>query len=206
MKQGVIILFCILMLTSCDGIKYGRSQEFYNNIRKELPDSLFNNFPKKVSSTYVPFCLIWPASLVNNGSYCGIFIKQNVDDSDFDSEYKKLLNKAVYVTHWGDSCVVGIKEWRSDNKIKKTRLSCSKKLYIVPEYLDETNPFNKWSPGLDISSSAEILVQSCSPGRYLPDEYLLDNDFLPEGYSHGYSKGMIIDKSQKLITHWLIVW
>lgn len=90
------------------------------------------------------------------------------------------------------------------NVIKKNFRDCNTFSYPVPNFwasrfFDEESECN-------LSDEFKIYVLEAKPGVFFNKELLAENNYLPDRWESGFSRGVAISEDKKVIIYWLIIW
>jgi hypothetical protein len=206
-----LIAYTLLIASGCLNVP----DHDYKSRLTKIPQFLRDHFPDQLPDN-------GPSTLITNTdttSHCiSYFLLQYVDDSatKFDISY---LGKQVLATyHAADTNIISIKRetvtyWNPEKKKYYTDKKRDDKYYYpIPYFETENNPFHKGdikdiyssesSSGL--SEDFMIYVFDFKTGNYWKGSK--PSDYLPEGWTNGYSKGIAININKKILIHWFVVW
>jgi len=213
MKRGVILLLFLTCI--CNGC-IQRNKSFleqwldiinadYNEVKKVLPQNILLGFPNKLDSTVFGYMGgIGPYECTNIGFQISKF---------FDGEIIDSVNNVVYQAN--DTCLFVINRFYNKESIDcQKELSEDEKKIVNQSCLIGKKPIpNFWANNFATDSTEcrlpkdfMIFVFDAAAGKFLPDEYLTNRDFMPDEWKHGYSRGMAFSNQKKVLIYWVEIW
>ncbi|MBR8538379.1 hypothetical protein KDU71_22600 [Carboxylicivirga sediminis] len=124
--------------------------------------------------------------------------KSSIAEYPSDAECLLVLNRFATHSNYGYP-----KKHEIDHNI--INLDCYKDLYPIPNFsnfssyqTDETEP--------KLQKEFNIYVLEAKTGRFLAEEDITKGLYMPEEWKHGYSKGVAVNESKKLMIFWVIIW
>jgi hypothetical protein len=92
---------------------------------------------------------------------------------------------------------------KESTKIGKANLL--KSLYLPIPYFSD-GYYNKARTFSGLDSSFVIYIIESKPGIYTDTTFLKKNEYLPNKWEHGFSRGIAVSKSKNQIIYWVTVW
>ncbi|MBE0539115.1 MAG: hypothetical protein IH620_05335 [Ignavibacterium sp.] len=193
---SIIIIFYFL---ACSQPQDERQWIFQKFESKVLNDSI-TQFPESVTSTYKEISIVDPEALkLGIYDYCGIFISNVFTQLEFESEYNKIITSAKKID---GNQIIKVQSKTNIFPDNSKKYKSVDEVYFVPDFKDSLSTIYE----LDLSDNTQIFSISEGKGLFIPKEYLNERNSFPDYFKQGYSKGIFIDKSKKIIVYWLIIW
>ncbi len=191
------IIFWLTLSLSCNEKK----QSFETKVKEfkeQVSNDVFLNFQfaNKEISNIKSQCILFPEAIYASG-YCGIFSSIEFSDEEFKKESDKLLKQSKFETSVFDSCNLYLFD-----SVRLRKKECLVNLFFLPPLYDQFNCLKKSK----FDSTSTILVFESKPGKFTADENLNANEQMPEQWRHGFSNGGILNRRNKEIIYWLIIW
>jgi len=125
-----------------------------------------------------------------------------------------LIKQAKAVYNSSDSCQLIINRFEADQYYDLTKLSDSDKSLIDrPCYKDKLPiPIFQNIQYADnytgrLFSDFALYVLDAEPGMfYKPNDKYEPDNYMPEYWEHGYSKGFAVNKSKDIAVYWIVIW
>lgn len=208
------LVFVIWLAVVIDGCSQGHDIDGDYTAAKKLFESKFiGHFPKAL-----PEVSTFSISEDKVISHPGIWVKSKFEKEVLDSIQREVDAIAIAKYKSSDTCLMLI-----DKHLNKTNwLSFEKEQRKYPEvvaaYSNCTNgkmPIPKfWREGwsetivnpVNLSSDYNLYVLDAKSGRFWDAAKLPNGKFTPEGWGHGYSKGVAINLSTSTIIFWFDIW
>jgi hypothetical protein len=193
---SLIIVFYIL---ACSQPQDERQWIFQKFESKVLNDSI-TQFPESVTSSYKEISIVDPEALkLGIYDYCGIFISSVFTQLEFESEYNKIISSAKKID---GNQIIKVQSKTNIFPDNSKKYKSADKVYFVPDFKDTLSTIYE----LGLSDSLDIFTISEGKGVFISKEYAIERNSFPDYFNHGYSKGIFMDKSKKIIVYWLIIW
>lgn len=74
----------------------------------------------------------------------------------------------------------------------------------VPSFEDMKDEFGLG--GIRMNGKEHVYIIESQPGEYLEKDELVQELKLPGTWSHGFSRGMVVDSIEFRLTYWLVLW
>ncbi len=84
-------------------------------------------------------------------------------------------------------------------------LDCYKDLYPIPNF-SNFSAYQTDKTECRLQEGFSIYVLESEVGRFLSEEKLTNGKYMPEYWKHGYSKGVAVNESEKIMIYWVIIW
>lgn len=200
MKKFFLLFLILNYFTACVDGQSSRSLDYQEDLRS-FPSALVDIFP----DTLGKFSLIVKG--VDTTSQCIYFMS-----FDFD----KKINLENYLMKYNaeDSNLITIKResilwWDRSKKVYYDSLFIKNRLYYPIPFFEKNNdlPFDNIFSDATISGLSknfDIYVIDSKSGNYWKG--LEPLDYMPNGWKNGYSKGICVNKKERVVIYWLIIW
>lgn len=200
MKKFFLLFLILNYFTACVDGQSSRSLDYQEDLRS-FPSALVDIFP----DTLGKFSLIVKG--VDTTSQCIYFMS-----FDFD----KKINLENYLMKYNaeDSNLITIKResilwWDRSKKVYYDSLFIKNRLYYPIPFFEKNNdlPFDNIFSDATInglSKNFDIYVIDSKSGNYWKG--LEPLDYMPNGWKNGYSKGICVNKKERVVIYWLIIW
>lgn len=200
MKKFLLLFLILNYFTACVDGQSSRSLDYQEDLRS-FPSALVDIFP----DTLGKFSLIVKG--VDTTSQCIYFMS-----FDFD----KKINLENYLMKYNaeDSNLITIKResilwWDRSKKVYYDSLFIKNRLYYPIPFFEKNNdlPFDNIFSDATISGLSknfDIYVIDSKSGNYWKG--LKPLDYMPNGWKNGYSKGICVNKKERVVIYWLIIW
>lgn len=200
MKKFFLLFLILNYFTACVDGQSSRSLDYQEDLRS-FPSALVDIFP----DTLGKFSLIVKG--VDTTSQCIYFMS-----FDFD----KKINLENYLMKYNaeDSNLITIKResilwWDRSKKVYYDSLFIKNRLYYPIPFFEKNNdlPFDNIFSDATISGLSknfDIYVIDSKSGNYWKG--LEPLDYMPKGWKNGYSKGICVNKKERVVIYWLIIW
>jgi len=189
----------------------GNSNDDYERYKKTFDLNFVSHFPDKIVSEK-NFIICNTNSEKND---VGMFLIENgLIDLELKKIEKKAIKLSVKVYKVSDSCLFIVNRFETEKTKKEFEVpelsdstiiekQCYKKLLPIPNFIEYSINYktNFWN-----DKDFNIYVFDAKPGIYL-DKFDLEPDAqMPKDWKNGYSKGIAINKKNKTIIYWGIIW
>lgn len=208
MNKNIIIFIFIVSLVSCSitETKNNSYQKAYKKIKGSFESDMLSHFPEKVSGAY-SFKSVFPTVAKTNGR-CGVLL---ICKYDSIKNIISLIHKSIQFSTLGDSCNLIV---NYDNNITSLNShlnrssNCINDSIPIPdiEKLILQDSFVKEKLLTNVGVDFLVYVIEAKKGEFLTGESLTSGKGLPKEWKNGYSKGIAINKKDKVIIYWLEMW
>lgn len=210
-KKIIYSLICsILFLSSCgsgyEELKHEEEIEYFE-------DDFVSHFPQKVPKIYSKYTVSQNLS----DYHPHVWLLFYMENTKLDSVESILENQAVAIYNSDDSCLLVIdKHLNEDNwmdydkwaRVPKKLDYKDKPCHIgklpVPNFYSKT--WRETDETLTGLKNYSMYVLEAKPGVFMDSTKLPNGLYTPEGWEHGYSKGVAIDKGNNAILYWADIW
>ncbi|MBN3584562.1 hypothetical protein JYB64_19380 [Algoriphagus aestuarii] len=208
MKNTCIVLLSFMLL-SCGrkiDLKFPKEIDYFN-------ESFVNFFPEKVPLSYSK--LIVSQDITHSHPYVWLkFYEGKEEISKLTLELEKNAI-ATYVSE--DTCILSIdkhlnsQNWFRFDKNSRTKTEkdfsfnpCSKSNFPVPNFFEEG--WGSSDNGLIGLEGYILYVIDAKSGLFMDSTKLPNGRYTPEGWKHGYSKGVAINSKLGVVIYWADIW
>jgi len=208
-----IILFTftfLFFLTSCE------KKITYNVVENEkyiekFEEDFTNQFPKKIECDYYNI----RANTNRDRNNVGLLLfAYGVAEKDILEEKNKAKKLAVAKYNSKEKCLLIVNRFETfetNENLKNPEIDslkieneCEKNLYPIPNFIDY-HVQNKVND-LKLDDSFEVYVFEAKQGNNFAEYQLLPCSQMPEKWKNGYSKGIAISESKKIVIYWSVMW
>ncbi len=182
----------------------------YTEKKSFFPPELTNHFPKTLDEKNLTFT-------DNISPEMGSLELMVIDSINYDTIsiiQKKLESICIAKYNSKDSCLLVIDRFLSNSsyyKVENTDYDkriverpCYTCLYPVPNFWH--NDFTTNETECKLPNDFTLYVLDAKQGKYLKDELLTSGWFMPKQWKNGYSKGVAVSQTRKIIIYWLEIW
>jgi hypothetical protein len=206
MKKSCFVLF-LFGLIACN-----------RNIELEFPDEInyfdrefVSFFPKEIPESYSKIIV----SKDRNYSHPFVWLKIRKSKEELSMLVSELKSTALDIYSTEDTCLLVIDKhldrtnWFKIGKIEKKNLDfvynecCLDKLPVPNFYEDGWEETDKGLTGL---VGYDMYVIDAQPGVFMDSTKLPNGKFTPQGWKHGFSKGVAINEEEGKIIYWADIW
>ena len=172
----------------------------YKEIISLYPEDLVSHFPKEIAHEKV-LITAFKYPKIQDLSYIHIMLILN--DTGIETLKKDALLEAKAIYHFTDSCLMIIPYNYEDNS---TIINTDSIRYCQNSNMLPISNIRTWGDFVpDFYKNAIIFIFNAEKGCFLKNDYLSKSGVgLPNGWQHGYSKGIVIFKNY--VMYWLDVW
>lgn len=205
----ILLIICILFGGGCgkrDSNHIDLKTNRYKADLKIFPPYFVDFFPDTLSDIYS----IEENIDITNG--CVFYINFDFNftpekGQDYLYKYKDIIKESFMAN---DSSVFVIKRRKLRDQTLKVN-NFTNKIYPIP-YFEEANYSDIGVEDDIYSSSTEsglsekfrIYVLDSQPGKYWTG--LIPQDYMPQGWKNGFSKGFCINQKKNIIIYWIVIW
>lgn len=200
MKKIISLIFIVLYCSSCIGQQNNNFLEYENDLQ-DFPSFLVDFFPDTLGKHSLTI------KGVDTTSQCIYFMS-------FDFDKKINLENYLMKYNAADSNLITIKResilwWDRSKKVYYDSLFIKNRLYYPIPFFEKNNdlPFDNIFSDATISGLSknfDIYVIDSKSGNYWKG--LEPLDYMPKGWKNGYSKGICVNKKERVVIYWLIIW
>ena len=212
LKYRILFIILASTLNSCSGQDHD-IQRKYAEAKLKFEKQFVDHFPSKLP----------PVSLVTTSediiiSHPGIWVRGEFDKSTLDSIEVALSKKARARYDARDTCLLLIdkhlnnKNWTNFEKSSnvspeplKDYLPCASGKLPIPKFWSD-----QWSETketeINIDPNYKIYILEAKSGTFWKHSKLPNGKFTPKGWTHGYSKGVAINRMSSTIIFWFDIW
>jgi hypothetical protein len=212
MKNYIIIIFVSsFFITACNGQKKNYMTERQKNLSNEYFDAK-KKFDKKYTSHFPNVVVVDSLfSLGTDSENKTLMLGGTITDIESIDD---LIKQAKAVYNSSDSCQLIINRFEADQYYDLTKLSDSDKSLIDrPCYKDKLPiPIFQNIQYADnytgrLFSDFTLYVLDAEPGMfYKPNDKYEPDNYMPEYWEHGYSKGFAVNESKDIAVYWIVIW
>lgn len=204
----IVILFCAHIQLGCslNNSNLGKHNDDYKEIKSGLNRKLTNHFPKELH-TYNHSIFYRNKSEDNNIS---LFLHEDgLGDKLINTIEKEAKKKSIALYNGLDSCNLVLNLEILNNCVldsatqKKSITICDKENYPVPFFLKVKSALK--SP-TNLSSDYTIYVYEARSGIHFKEYKLAPLPCMPNNWKNGFSRGIVINRKEKTVIYWVIVW
>jgi hypothetical protein len=206
-----LAFMCILLIQFCCSsgdkeLKFAEGIEYFE-------DDFTAHFPKRVPEIYSQLVVSQDLS----GSHPHVWLLYYMEQSKLDSIQSVLEDQAVAIYNSNDSCLLVIDKhlnesnwidydkWaRVPKKLDYGDRPCHKDKLPVPNFYSKT--WRETDETLTGLENYKLYVLVAKSGVFMDSTKLPNGLYTPEGWEHGYSKGVAIDKQNSAIIYWADIW
>ena len=212
-RLGQFIISVILTLTGCNYADPELEKEYLIALNT-FDKSLVDHFPKRV--TYLYSTLYHSQDKIH--SHPGIWFKTKIDGDKLDSLIQVYDKTSIAKYKPADSCLLVLESHLTDENWFKydKSLRVSPKLDI-PNRDCHTDKFpipKFWSGGLfetkdtevGLTNDYELYVLDSKAGLFMDADSLPNGKYTYKGWEHGFTKGVAVDKDDRLVIFWFDIW
>ena len=212
LKYSSFIFVIIIIFITQVGCKKNNESTMYfgtNKYKQELqefPEYLVDFFPDSMSNTYSVEKSI---DTTNQSIYYMNFDFDSPNLEHILTKYKNRIKKSYSAD---DSTLVIIKRAKFRDNLQPLTISGSTRLSPIPffESADlsgigiENEKIYSDSTRSGLSNNFNIYILDSKSGNYWKG--LKPQDYMPEGWKNGYSKGVCINEKDNIIIYWFLIW
>lgn len=211
MKNSFKLLSLVcLFLSSCQvkdiELVYPSEISFFN-------DGHIDHFPKKVPNAY--YSVDVSQNLSN--SHPHVWLNYIMEQTKFDSTKSALEKSALTIYYSEDSCLIVLdkhlnndnwidfdKDLRIPRKVNLPTKDCHLNKLPIPKFYDaEWRDTDNNDTGL---LGYKLYVLEAKSGIFMDSTKLPNGIYTPEGWTHGYSKGVALNEENNEVIYWSDIW
>lgn len=205
------IIISTFFVVSCNG----QQKDGMNRMQKDLYKAYIdakNKFDIKYTSHFPNDVILDSSFSFTEDSENKILILES-KITDIKS-IENFIVKAKSIYNSTDSCLFIINRFDTDQYYDLTQLSDSDKSLIDRSCYKEKLPVPNFN-GLRnansytgrLLSGFTLYVLDAKPGMfYKPNEQYEPENYMPEYWEHGYSKGFAVNDSEDFAIYWIVIW
>lgn len=212
-------IICFLIHFSCirshQDIIDGMTMSYKKNIEAlNLPNELIDHFPNKISNyTYFNSQRVLKET---SSLYC-LFFEYDVNIEKIDSLNNLMRANNILEHNSMDSSLIIIKQNRTIVKFNINKqnhnLMSNDKIFPLPYFPKRGIPLKSPYPKAEniysnspcgLSEDFSIYIIDCKPYRIKSTLEAIES--MPSKWGNGYSKGICINKNEKVVIYWIVVW
>lgn len=207
-----INLFCTYILLVLVVCGCGKKKLEFKGLAY-FPKDFTSHFPNEVPYSFSQHVV--SQNLSNSHPY--VWLKYNLGRNEMDSILTKLKDDAIAIYQSDDPCLLVIdkhlnkENWRNfDKTVRKPKVvaynekSCQQKKLPVPNFYEES--WEEDEGNLTGIVGYEMFVLSAKSGVFMDSTKLPNGLYTPEGWKHGVSKGVAVNRGSETIIFWADIW
>jgi len=209
-KRFLILSFALILLSSC----YDYNDP-YSQIEKSLSNfdsGLVSHFPRNRTKYVFQSSSLTVIADTNSKDRFGVWarVRYRISERiDIDSLINMYSSSAIKECYHNDSCNLLLpRKALFYNTIGESEvLPCSNSEAIIPVPLFEAELQDLNLEDLKyLPESYTLYVLGAKPGKYVHENLLMEEGYMPEGWEHGYTKGVAINKEKREAIYWIEIW
>lgn len=208
-------LFFFIILTSCNSQnKYSDENLYYIKSKAEFDTFLVSHFPQSLTTNSR---IITNSKNVDKNDVGFMLIEKNVSDKNIDSIINFLETKKYTKYSTNDECLLVVNSYetiktyeeRTEPELLESlriRQDCKEDLLPIPNFIEYniTNSL-EFNSEMYLKDFVIYVIESKSGNHF--NKLNLKPDFqMPENWKNGYSKGFAVNKLNKIVIYWGIIW
>jgi hypothetical protein len=211
MKNILFGFSFLLFLNSCDNkITYNANEnKKYTEIFEE---HFISQFPRKIEC--INYTITSSANTEKNDVGLLLYV-YGASQKIILKERNKVRKTAIAMYNSKDKCLLVVNRFetidtyenRKDVEIidsTKVNQDCYKNQYPIPNFINYDNP--KKNSNLKLDGDFDIYVLEAKSGNYFKEFDLIPNPQMPIHWKNGYTKGIAISESKKIVIYWSVMW
>jgi len=205
----VFILSVLFTLISC--YNYNDSYSQIDRALRNFDSDLVSHFPKRTTNILLSSSLTVIAD-TNSKDKFGVWarVRYRISDrTDINSLINMYSSSAIKECYHNDSCnlLLPSKALFYDSIGKSQVLPCSNSEDIIPVPLFEAELQDLNLENLKyLPKNYTLYVLGAKTGKYVHENLLMEEGHMPEGWEHGYTKGVAINKEKREAIYWIEIW
>lgn len=207
-------LFFFIFLTSCNSQNKNSDEKYYLKSKAEFDTFLVSHFPQSLSTSSR---IITNSKNVDKNDVGFMLVERNVSEMSFDSIVKSLEAKKYTKYLSSVECLLVVNSYETiktyEERTKpellenlRIKQDCKEGLLPIPNFIEyniaNSLEFNKENYLKDF----EIYILESKSGNHFKEFNLKPNAQMPVNWQNGYSKGFAVDKLNKTVIYWGIIW
>ncbi len=208
-------LFFFFVLTSCNSQSRNDDENlYYLKSKAEFDPFLTSHFPQFLSTSSR---IVINSKNVDKNDVGFMLVEKNVSDTSIDSIAKSLEEKKYTKYLSSDECLLVVnscetiktyEERTEPELLEKLRIKqdCKDGLLPIPNFIDYNIENSLEFNSENYLKGFEIYVLESKSGNHFKEFSLKLDAQMPDIWKNGYSKGFAIDKSNKTVIYWGIIW
>jgi len=210
MKYNTLLI--LIMLSGCVEKSKYRKLKFDDSVNY-FEQKMLNHFPDSVPKDYYNVSISRDLKI----SHPYIWLKYFESTEKVEKLTNELEKKAVAIYNSEDSCLLVIdkhldgkndkwfdKKARNPQNTDYKVVPCSEGKLPVPNFYEE--PWRESSGTMTGLKGYFMYVLEAKSGYFMDSIKLPNGLYTPEGWTHGYSKGVAINKNKGAIIYWADFW
>ncbi len=208
-----LLLFFILI--SCDSQNKNSDENlYYLKSKTEFDPFLVSHFPKSLSTDSR---IVINSKNVDKNDVGFMLVEKNVSDTSIDSIAKSLKEKKYTKYLSSDKCLLIVNSYETiktheertePDLLEKLRIKqdCKDGLLPIPNFIDYNIENSLEFNSENYLKGFEIYVLESKSGNHFKEFSLKPDAQMPDIWKSGYSKGFAINKVNKIVIYWGIIW
>ena len=207
-------LFFFIFLTSCNSQNKNSDEKYYLKSKAEFDTFLVSHFPQSLSTSSR---IITNSNNVDKNDVGFMLVERNVSEMSFDSIVKSLEAKKYTKYLSSVECLLVVNSYETIKTYEertepellenlRIKQDCKEGLLPIPNFIEyniaSSLEFNKENYLKDF----EIYILESKSGNHFKEFNLKPNAQMPVNWQNGYSKGFAVDKLNKTVIYWGIIW
>jgi hypothetical protein len=207
-------LFFFIFLTSCNSQNKNSDEKYYLKSKAEFDTFLVSHFPQSLSTSSR---IITNSKNVDKNDVGFMLVERNVSEMSFDSIVKSLEAKKYTKYLSSVECLLVVNSYETIKTYEertepellenlRIKQDCKEGLLPIPNFIEyniaSSLEFNKENYLKDF----EIYILESKSGNHFKEFNLKPNAQMPVNWQNGYSKGFAVDKLNKTVIYWGIIW
>lgn len=186
----------------------------YEDGLKKFESTFVDHFPKDVNSVNSTLHVSEDIST----SHPGIWLKTEIDRKYADTLLNFLKAKSIASYSPSDSCLLVVdshltednwlkydKTERNGREVKIVNKDCHKEMFPVPKFWSGRR-FETKDTKAGIENTYRLFVLDSKPGQFRNSDSLPNGKYTYQGWEHGYSKGIAVDREREQVIFWFDIW
>ena len=207
-------LFFFIFLTSCNSQNKNSDEKYYLKSKAEFDTFLVSHFPQSLSTSSR---IITNSKNVDKNDVGFMLVERNVSEMSFDSIVKSLEAKKYTKYLSSVECLLVVNSYETIKTYEertepellenlRIKQDCKEGLLPIPNFIEyniaSSLEFNKENYLKDF----EIYILEPKSGNHFKEFNLKPKAQMPVDWQNGYSKGFAVDKLNKTVIYWGIIW
>lgn len=211
-KINILLVALVFTFNSCSDKKTFNNvtNQRYLTFKSQFDSTLVNHFPNGLNSTDN----LTVSNTNSEKNDVGLFLfEYNLSSKSVNELEKKYSEKKIAYTN-KDLCLLIVNRFetiRTKNSLEVVEIkdsslidkSCYKKLLPIPNFIDFSiaNNTDFWK-----NKNFKIYVLDAEAGNRYKKFNLQPNPQMPKEWENGFSKGIVINKVERTVIYWSIIW
>jgi hypothetical protein len=151
-------------------------------------------------------------------SHPGVWLKTKLDKEAVDTLFRYLKSVAVASYDPSDSCLIIVdshltdgnrltydKTSRNSPELRIDKKDCQHNMLAVPKFWSH-GMFESNATRVGLAKTYQLFVLDAKAGLFMGLDSLPNGKYTPEGWQHGYSRGVALDRVNEQAIFWFDIW